>query len=364
MMHISLALIWDLLRLASELAIGVLVGVLIERWGWTAWLGKVTAPVLRIGHVPPELATSFCAAFASGAAAAGTLSRFRDAKTLSEKQVILGVMLNTFPTQLRHLPSQWFPLALLTSTKVAAAVFGVQIATGIARTFLYLFAGRKLHANQHLAQESETNAGDINTNENTATLQAEEKTQADETLTPEIEKRAENAERDSTEITDVTSKKNTQHHHASKSVWSEFFQSFRRIAVITLPLCAVIMILTRLGALDGLKDWLSGSPLLSKIGPHAPEVIAGSFASMMTAAGTAGDLMKNSLLDERGAALLLLAGSILSTPIRVLRHGGASYVGVLGLKRGTVVVTVAQTLRILSMIIATLLLAFFWRAAG
>jgi len=310
-----LPMLGSLGRIFAEIVAGVVLGQIVEALGWTRRLGALTRPLLRLGRLPDAVHVAFATAFVSGAAASSSLVGWRDRGHLTDRQVTLGAVLNGFPNQFAHLPSQLAPMALLVGPKVTAAFFGTQIAAGLARTVAVLLWARRYAGGP--------GAGAVE--------------HADGASEPRPLRR--------------------RMAQAFRNSW----RTLRRVGKITLPVCAVFIVLNRLGAFDGLRDWIGALPGLDGFGPQASAVVVAQLASLVTAAGVAAELLRTQIFNERTITLTLLTGSLLALPLRTLRHSLGVYVGVFGPARGARIQLVSQGLRFGFGAASVALLALLWR---
>ncbi|MHB8767284.1 MAG: hypothetical protein ACYDA8_23500 [Deferrisomatales bacterium] len=308
----------SLVKILAEIAAGVYLGQLVEALGWTGRLGRVFRPLLGLGRLPAQVGVSFATAFASGSAANSALVGWRDQGRLTERQMAVAAVLNSFPNQVNHLPSQVVPLALLVGPRVAAAYFGVQVGAGLARTAAALLWARLFPGPAPTPSSIEPPA-------------------------PSVERRA------------------VRLPAAAAAAWRSSSRTLRRVVKITLPVCALVMVLGRAGAFDGLEAWLGRWPGLAALGPQAGAVIAAHWASLLTAGAAAAELLRQGALDERSAALVLLVGSLVAMPWRTLRHSLGLYVGVFGPTRGGRILALTQGLRFLFGGLGVAALALLWR---
>ena len=123
----------------------------------------------------------------------------------------------------------------------------------------------------------------------------------------------------------------------------------------TVPVYILMYALQRLGAFAALEAWLAGHmDWLSFLKPQAVGIIVLHFAAELGAAlGAAGSLLEAGGLDARDVVLALLAGNILSTPVRAIRHQFPSYAGFFRPAEALRLILANQTLRAASMALMT-----------
>lgn len=114
---------------------------------------------------------------------------------------------------------------------------------------------------------------------------------------------------------------------ALAKAWTRFRQRLPRLALITIPFYICAWLCQRLGYFQLAQDWL-GAHLDSFLKPEAMALVVMQMSAEMGAtAGMAAAAMHGGSLSGPDIALALLAGNILGTPIRALRHQLPAYAG-------------------------------------
>lgn len=318
-MHWTLDLLLSLLGLALALAVGAYLGQLLEQGGFTARLAKMLGPILRLGRVSPQMLTAWSLAFVSGHSAGAYLSTCRDNGSMNRKELLGSSLLNAFPSQLVHLPSQALSMGFVLGWKITVAFFATQLLAGMARTITVLW---------WLGLSPKT----------TPAVQAE------------------------------APQKDLKQNEKPKPLWRRALTRSRssliRIAAIALPLAALVGVLEHYGCFGWIRPALEHTPFLADLAPQAPALAALNAVSLQTAVLSAGNMLHSMVLDERTICLCLLIGSTLAAPLRSLRHGLSTPLALYGPWTGALVITASQVLRAFFLALGIVALAFIWPKVG
>jgi len=101
-------LLWPLSRLMFFIAIGLLVGQIIEVSGWIKQMAVLARPLFRFGHLGDHCSAAFTAAFFSGVSANAMLLDFFKEGLISRRQLFLSNFINQLPAFFLHLPTTFF----------------------------------------------------------------------------------------------------------------------------------------------------------------------------------------------------------------------------------------------------------------
>jgi hypothetical protein len=134
-------LLRPLAQLMGTIALGLVVGQVIEATGWTRGLSVLARPLFRFGRLGDRCGAAFTAAFASGIAANAMLQGFYAEGTISRPQLFLANFVNQLPAFFLHLPTTFFTVMALTG-RAGALYFALTLAAALGRTFLLLLYGR------------------------------------------------------------------------------------------------------------------------------------------------------------------------------------------------------------------------------
>lgn len=305
---------WPLTKLLCFVAIGLLVANFIEALNWTHSVARVAAPLIRLGHLPDTVGASFSMAFFSGVAANTMLSEAHDKAIISKKELILATLFNSLPTYFLHLPTVFFITAPL--IKGAAVIYvGLTLFAALLRSVCILVLGRLVL--------TDTGAG-------------------------------QGVER-------MVRQKKTNFREAAAKTWKRFKKKMRRIVIYTVPIYTAIFFLNR----HGLFEWIEGGMsrhlgFLSWLDPKSIGIVVFHVAAEFTAGlAAAGALLDAGSLGQREIILALLAGNVLSAPMRAVRHQFPYYAGIFSPGLAVELIVYSQIFRTGSLILVGAFYYFF-----
>jgi hypothetical protein len=305
------ALLWKKLvkplsRTLVFLAVGLLIGQIIEGSGISTRLGAIAGPITRTAHLPPQAGTAFATAFASGIAANALLyTSWREGK-FDRRQLVLSNLLNaSLPAYFLHLPTTFFVVYAMLG-RAALVYFALTLCAALLRCAGVLVVGRLWLAPQ---------GGSLG---------------------------AEKGERKSW-----------------PEVWrdslAKFKTRFRRLLLIILPVYLMVFLLAQSGFFGWLGNALAGWVTAKAFPVEAMSVIAVSVMAEFTSGfAAAAALLEAGSLTLKQVVVALLVGNMVATPFRVIRHQLPHYMGIYSPRLGGFLLTVGQTTRIASVLTVTI----------
>jgi hypothetical protein len=300
------SLVWPLTRLMFLIALGLVVGNIIEGLGWVTKIATLSRPLLSFGHLCDYSGAAFTTAFFSGVAANTMLVEYYRDKKISKKEMFLSNFVNGLPAFFLHIPTTF--LIILPLTGIAGILYIVLtfLAT-ILRTFCYLLYGR-------------------------FAMDPARCTMA----VPLPEKKA------------------------WAQVWHGIKEKipgrFLKIALYVVPIYVVVFIINKLGFFLWLRQVTAGFVTTKLMPVEAVSVIIFSLAAEFTSGfAAAGALLQAGALTVKQTVLALLFGNIIAFPVRALRHQLPRYVGIFSPKLGTQLLLMSQGFRVLSVFFVALL---------
>jgi hypothetical protein len=300
-------LIWPLGRLIVFIALGLLIGQVIEASGWTKKLALLAGPLFRFGNLGNQCSAAFTAAFFSGVAANAMLLDFFKEDTISRRQLFLSNFINQLPAFFLHLPTTFFIVIPLTGW-AGALYFLITFLAVVLRTILILCYG-------HLVLSSSVPESGI----------------AEETL--------------------PTKGKKTP-SEIWKRVKSRLPRRLSGIVVYVVPIYILVFAANSMGMFKTLREALTGYVVTTFMPMESLSVIILSFAAEFTSGfAAAGALLEAGVLTVKQTVVALLAGNVLAFPVRALRHQLPRYMGIYSPKMGTQILLMGQGIRVTSIII-------------
>ena len=274
---------WPLLRLVSFISLGLLIGNLIESLNWTHRVARIASPLVRRAHLSDITGASFSMAFFSAVTANTMLSEAYDQGELSRQELIYANLFNSLPTYFLHLPTLFF-LAVPMLKGVAFIYVGLTLFAAFLRTVCILVVGRiMLPGNK----------------EHCITCRL------DENMVSNLPE-------------------------ALHKAWLRFQKRIKKILLITIPIYTAVFLLNRFGLFALLEEWLAEHvSSISWLPPESLGLIALQLTAEISAGlAAAGALLDNGSLEARQVVVALLAGNVLSAPMRAVRHQFPFYAGI------------------------------------
>ena len=301
--------VWPLMRLTVFISIGLFAGQFIEGMGWTDRLSVMARPFMRWAHLSWQIGAVFTTAFFSGTASLSMLMSFHQEGKLSRREIILSVLLNTFPSFFLHLPTTFFIILALVGKAGAiylALTFGAAVLRlGAALTFTR-FMLRKSSGYYH-----EMTAQD----------------------------------KDWKKLLRETGKK--------------FISRLSNILMIVLPVYLIIALISDMGFFLWLRKLFAQGFTSTFIPIDAMSIVIFSLVTEFTSGyAAAGAMLDAGTLTVFQIVLALLLGNIIAAPVRALRHQMPYYMGIFSPGLGIYLIVTTQTLRILSLMVTGLLFIF------
>lgn len=306
-------LIWPLCRLAFFIAVGLMVGNLIEALNWTHGVARIAAPLVRMGHLRDVSGAAFSMAFFSTITANSMLAESYASGEMPRRELVFANLFNSTPAFFLHLPTMFF-MAVPFIGDAAFVYVGLVLGAAVLRTLGTVIAGRIM-----LPPLPEG------------------------CITCRLDDEASRGWRD-----------------ALAKSWRRLKLRLPRVLYITVPVYILMYALNRTGGFDTVRKAMATHvDLLSFLNPEGISVVllhlAAEFAAALSAAG---QLLHAGVLTDREVVLTLLVGNILSSPMRAFRHQFPSYAGIFKPRLALFLISFNQTLRATSIILVTLV--YYW----
>ena len=304
-MELWLHLFWPLARLLFWVSLGIVAANFIEALNWTPRLARLTKPLARLGRLSAVSGASFSMAFFSGITSNTMLAEAFAQGRLARRELILANLFNSLPRFFLHLPTVFF----LTVSLIKGAAFhyvGLTFGAALLQTGLVVAAGRLL-----LPPLADTGEAD-------APLQREK-----------VGWRA-----------------------ALRKGIERFRRRIGRLFSFMVPVYVLFFFLNRQGAFAAIERFLAAKVwFLAWLDPQSLGIVMAHVGAEFTAGlAAAGALLADNSLGQRDVVLALLAGNILATPIRAVRHQFPYYVGIFPPGLALELVGVSQVLRMASVV--------------
>ncbi|MEG2139833.1 MAG: hypothetical protein RRY20_03485 [Bilophila sp.] len=309
-------LVQPLVRLLLALCFGLLIANVVEALRWTQPLARLSAPLIRLGHLGEAAGASFSLAFFSPSAANAMLSESHERGEMSLRELVLANLFNSLPSYIVHLPTMlfllWpvlgFPALVYTGLTLGAAAARTLFTVALGRLLLPPVAGICVEC--RLKREP-------------VTLQ-----------------------------------------RACRTAWTRFRRRLPNLVLFTVPVYILMYVLQRYDVFRSLETWLSAHlPWMSLMRPEALGIVLLSLAAEIGASlSAAGSALHMGGLTSSEVILALLIGNVLSTPMRAIRHQFPAYAGYYKPGLALKLLVINQLLRATTMLCVALL--YWWFAVA
>jgi len=304
-MELWLHLFWPLARLLFWVSLGIVAANFIEALNWTPRLARLTRPLARLGRLSAVSGASFSMAFFSGITSNTMLAEAFAQGRLARRELILANLFNSLPRFFLHLPTVFF----LTVPLIKGAAFhyvGLTFGAALLQTSLVVAAGRLL-------------------------------------LPPLA---------DGVEGDNLPERERVGWCAALQKGIARFRRRIGRLFAFMVPVYVLFFFLNRQGVFEAVEQFLAAKVwFLAWLDPQSLGIVmahvGAEFAAGLAAAGA---LLADNSLGQREVVLALLAGNILATPIRAVRHQFPYYVGIFPPGLALELVGLSQVLRMISVV--------------
>ncbi len=281
-------LVKPLVRLLVYMSIGLVIANIIEAMNWTRGLARITAPLVRLGHMRHVAGASFSLAFISAMSGNSLLAQSYENGEISKRELIFANLFNSLPANLTHFPT----LFIMTYSALgwpAVVYMGLTVGAAALRTVATILAGRVLLP--PLSPSSEECA---------PCQTHEQKNPSNQGFRARVD-----------------------------MVTRRLRKRLPKIVYFTVPVYIVMFLLQKLGYFQMAQNWLAENvAFIGVLRPEAVGIVAFHLVAEFGAAlAAASSVFTNGSLSEKDIVLALLVGNVLSTPMRAFRHQFPSYVG-------------------------------------
>jgi hypothetical protein len=314
-----------LTELAIIITVGILIGQVLEVAGWISILSVLAWPLIRLGRLPKAAAPAFIMAFQSGAVANCMLVSYRDEGTLNNRHLYTSVLVVSCISLFAHLPSFIVPLGFAFGWMATGALFGVRLAAIGLEVVLVLMISSWLSQRW---------------NENRDSFHIPGRMVVEGGSPPA---RPAFASRD-----------------FWKRVWQRSRRTIRRLLLYVAPTFVAMALLEQFNVFEGLATWLPGVFKPAFLPPQAVAIIPAQAVNMYNGAIAAANFVDAGSLTIKQAVTVILLGSVITAPIRTLRHALPTYLATLGARPGTVMAVSAQVLRVVFVSFCTWVMVMVW----
>jgi len=294
-------IVWPLFRLLFVVTLTLGLTSIVETLGWSRFVVRIFRPILTVGRFSAASSIAFTTAFFSGIAANTLLANAYRKAVITRRELTLSNLLNIgLPSFVLHLPAT---LAIIVPFVGKAGVIyaSLMFAAALVRTVFVLSWAR-------------------------ITLTA-----------------------DKIHHSGPGSSDETHEGIRIQDLLASLARRLFRIGTYTVPIYTVVVTLDRHGFFSWLQE-RAATYVTTEIMPvEGISVVAFSIVMEFSAgAAAAGAMLDTGVLSVKETVLALLAGNMLATPVRALRHQLPGYLGIFSPGLGTELLVIGQILRLAS----------------
>ncbi len=308
-----------LLELVLFIAAGVFIGQILEETGCVRALSIITWPVTTLGKISRAAGPAFLMAFQSGAVANSMLVSLRDSGELDNRELYTSVFVVSALSLFAHLPTFVVPIGMAFGWEATCALFGVRVGAIVAQIVVTLLVSRLVVARLGIGSG---------------------KTVKDE-IAPLRQGRVKKG-----------------------SFWGTIWRRSRftltRLIIYLIPTFIVLATLEYYGAFKWLGQAMPQLFTFNFLPPQSVAIIPAQALSLYNGAIAAANFIDSGAISVHQAVIIILFGSMVTSPVRTLRHALPTYVAILGARPGLIMAISAQVLRMLFLLAGTLLLMAYW----
>lgn len=324
-----------LAELSFFIIIGVLIAQMLEVSGIIRHLAILAWPITKLGGLSPGAAPAFLMSFQSGAVANTMLVSNRDEGEMDNRQLYTSVLVVSCFSLFAHLPSFVVPIGAAFGWRATLIMFGVRFAAIVVQIAVILLISRLLVAPWMTRRVAAVGGEDTIVDE--------------PTNDPGQEKAAPRPRRKDDPNTPFWTR-----------VWKRSARTIRRLLIYLVPTYVIMSFLEYKGMFKWLAETVPGLFKWPFLPAESAAIIPAQAVNMYNGAIAAANFIDSGAIDVKQAVLVILIGSVITSPIRTLKHAIPTYVAVLGPRPGMVLAILAQVLRSIFLIIATIVMWVLW----
>jgi hypothetical protein len=308
-----------LLELVLFISAGVLIGQMLEVSGCVKLLSVLTLPLTGLGKLSREAGPAFLMAFQSGAIANSMLVSQRDSGQLNNRELYTSVYVVSALSLFAHLPTFVVPIGIAFGWEATFALFGVRFAAIAMQIILTLILSRVVIRRLNIGQQLSIK----------------------EQITPVRESRRKKGK-------------------FWPTIWQRSRKTLTRLIIYLIPTFILMAGLEYYGAFKWLATEMPQLFTFSFLPPQSLVVIPAQALSLYNGAIAAANFVDSGSMTVHQAVIIILFGSMVTAPVRTLRHALPTYVAILGARPGLIMAVSAQLFRMMFLLLCTSILMMYW----
>lgn len=317
-----------LFELAIYITAGVLIAQMLEVGGIVRYLSVVAWPIIKLGGLRKETGPAFLMAFQSGAVANSMLVSSRDDGSIDNRELYTSVFVVSAISLFAHLPSFIVPVGAAFGWEATCVLFSVRFGAVFLQILTTLVVSKFIIA-PYLARRPQ------------------------KAFTPTVKTEHKNISR-------KCRRKDSEKLTYWQNVWKRSKRTLKRLLVYLIPTYLILSGLEYGGFFKWLAETLPSLFQWSFLPAESAAIIPAQAVNMYNGAIAAANFIDSGAITVRQAVLVILAGSIITAPLRTMKHALPSYIAILGPRSGSVMAISAQILRTIFLIFVTAIMWLIW----
>ena len=309
-----------LLELSLFISIGIFLGQILELSGCMRLLSVLTLPITAIGKIRREAGPAFLMALQSGAVANSMLVSQRDGGTLDNRELYTSIYVVSALSLFAHLPTFVVPIGVAFGWEATIALFAVRFVAIALQIIITLLLSRLLIGRSSTTVSPSSPGG----------------------------------------VSPVRKLRERQGGFWI-TVWKRSKNTLRRLLVYLIPTFILMAGLEYYGFFKWLAQSLPALFTFRFLPPESLVIIPAQALSLYNGAIAAANFIDAGQITIHQAVIVILFGSIVTAPVRTLRHAMPTYIAILGARPGLLMAVSAQIIRMFFLFLCTLGLMWLWR---
>jgi len=309
-----------LLELSLFISIGIFLGQILEISGSMRLLSVLTLPITTIGKIRREAGPAFLMALQSGAVANSMLVSQRDQGSLDNRELYTSVYVVSALSLFAHLPTFVIPIGVAFGWEATVALFSVRF-TAIAVQILVTLLLSRLLIRRFLPSGQFVRPNEL------VSVREVRQRQGGFWIT----------------------------------VWKRSKKTLRRLLTYLIPTFILLAGLEYFGFFKWLAETVPALFTFRFLPAESLVIIPAQALSLYNGAIAAANFIDAGQITTHQAVIVILFGSMVTAPVRTLRHAMPTYVAILGARPGMVMAISAQIIRMFFLFLCTLGLMWLWR---
>ncbi len=308
-----------LFELMLFISIGVLIGQVVEVSGFVKMLAWLTMPLTGLGKLSHHAGPAFLMAFQSGAVANSMLVSQRDSGQISNRELYTSVYVVSALSLFAHLPTFVVPIGIAFGWEATIALFGVRFSAIAIQIVLTLLISRFIFGRLQIGEQLAV----------------------------------------SSHVTAVREGRRKQGAFWA-TVWKRSSKTLTRLIIYLIPTFALMATMEYYGAFKWLAAAMPQLFTFDFLPPQSLLIIPAQALSLYNGAIAAANFIDSGAISTQQAVIIILFGSMVTAPVRTLRHALPTYVAVLGARPGLFMAISAQLFRMFFLLLCTSMLMIYW----